>query len=112
MTPAARPSRHRIRSAERANPMTTSAAWLAAALRSGALVPRRPERLAGDRGEGVVSAAIVVLIFAFLGVGMWVAFTTMFENVKDKTCEQVGQIGGPAPAAGAPAAGGGGPSAC
>jgi hypothetical protein len=28
-----------------------------------------------ERGEGVISAAIAVLVMAFIGVGMWVAFS-------------------------------------
>jgi hypothetical protein len=29
-----------------------------------------------ERGEGVISASIAVLVMAFIGVGMWVAFRT------------------------------------
>ena len=35
----------------------------------------RTTRLRGDRGEGVISAAIAVLIMAFLGALMWIHFT-------------------------------------
>ena len=46
-----------------------------------------------DRGEGVISAAIVVLIMAFLGVLMWGAFKLLFENASTNTSDQVDQIG-------------------
>jgi len=47
-----------------------------------------------ERGEGVISAAIVVLIMAFLGVLMWGAFRLLFESAADKTSTQVDSIGG------------------
>ena len=50
-------------------------------------------RLCGDRGEGVISAAIAVLIVAFLGALMWVAFKGIWEDTEATTREQVGQIG-------------------
>ena len=40
----------------------------------GARTAVRPDRRADERGEGVISAAIAVLVMAFIGVGMWVAF--------------------------------------
>lgn len=49
---------------------------------------------ADERGEGVISAAIAVLIMAFLGAGMWLAFNTIFRNTAKSTCEQTAQIGG------------------
>lgn len=49
-----------------------------------------------ERGEGVISAAIAVLIMAFLGAGMWLAFSTIFDNTAKNTCEQTGKIGGAA----------------
>jgi hypothetical protein len=42
----------------------------------------------------VISAAIAVLIMAFLGAGMWVAFNTIFKNTATSTCEQTAKIGG------------------
>ncbi|MBP7929285.1 MAG: hypothetical protein KAZ88_11200 [Acidimicrobiia bacterium] len=52
------------------------------------------ERIAKDeQGEGVVSAAIAVLIFAFLGAAMWVAFSGIFDGAADRTQEQINQIG-------------------
>jgi hypothetical protein len=51
--------------------------------------------LAGDdRGEGVISAAIAVLIMAFLGALMWAGFKAMWDATEDKTNEQIEQIGG------------------
>ena len=50
-----------------------------------------------DRGEGVISAAIAVLVMAFLGAGMWVAFNTVFHHAADKTTQQVDIIGSDAP---------------
>ena len=35
-----------------------------------------------QRGEGVISAAIAVLVMAFLGVGMWAAFNLTFSNAE------------------------------
>jgi hypothetical protein len=46
-----------------------------------------------ETGEGVISAAIAVLIMAFLGVAMWVAFQAIFNDASDKTANQVDQIG-------------------
>ena len=34
-----------------------------------------------ESGEGVISAAIAVLIMAFLGAAMWVAFQAIFNNI-------------------------------
>jgi type II secretory pathway component PulK len=42
-----------------------------------------------QRGEGVISAAIAVLIMAFIGVGMWVAFNTMFQHTATTINHQV-----------------------
>lgn len=46
-----------------------------------------------DDGEGVISAAIAVLIMAFLGAAMWIAFKLLFDNAAEKTAETVNQIG-------------------
>jgi hypothetical protein len=50
-------------------------------------------RLRGDRGEGVISAAIAVLIMAFLGALMWIGFKGMWEAAETNTRQQVEQIG-------------------
>lgn len=46
-----------------------------------------------ERGEGVVSTAIVVLIIAFLGIGLWTGFDGMMNSATEKTRTQVEQIG-------------------
>ncbi|HKE72395.1 MAG TPA: hypothetical protein VKB57_02200 [Acidimicrobiales bacterium] len=46
-----------------------------------------------DRGEGVISAAIVVLIMAAIGAAMWLAFNTMWKGIQDRTEDKVEQIG-------------------
>jgi hypothetical protein len=47
-----------------------------------------------EDGEGVVSAAIAVLVFAFLGAGMWVAFNAIFNDASGKIEANVNSIGG------------------
>lgn len=65
------------------------------AARSLALATRdRLELLRTDeRGEGVISAAIAVLVMAFLGAAMWLAFKGMFSKTTDNTRDQVDLIG-------------------
>ncbi|HQF95913.1 MAG TPA: hypothetical protein PLS46_17215 [Microthrixaceae bacterium] len=53
----------------------------------------RGRRFRGERGEGVISTAIAVLIIAFLGVAMWAGFNTIFSDAADTTSEQVQLIG-------------------
>jgi hypothetical protein len=55
--------------------------------------PERPHRRRDERGEGVISTAISVLVVAALGVAMWVAFSNIFQDVSEKTNGQVEQIG-------------------
>jgi uncharacterized protein HemX len=56
--------------------------------------PARRHRLRRDeRGEGVISAAIAVLIMAFIGVGMWVAFNTTFQHTAKNVDHEVNCIG-------------------
>jgi hypothetical protein len=50
-------------------------------------------RGAGDRGEGVISAAIAVLIMAFLGAAMWIGFNRMWKDTESTTQTKVQQIG-------------------
>lgn len=47
-----------------------------------------------DRGEGVISASIAVMVIAFLGALMWIGFQQMWERTETRTTEQVDQIGG------------------
>lgn len=50
-----------------------------------------------ERGEGVISAAIAVLVMAFLGVGMWVAFNATFQHASSHVNQQVNCIGQSSP---------------
>ncbi len=53
----------------------------------------RQPRAYDERGEGVISAAIAVLVMAFIGVGMWVAFNTTFQHAAKHVDNQVNCIG-------------------
>jgi hypothetical protein len=46
-----------------------------------------------ERGEGVISAAIAVMIMAFLGAAMWLAFKGIFDDASKSTSQQVSEIG-------------------
>lgn len=46
-----------------------------------------------ERGEGVISTAISVLIIAFLGIALWTGFNSMMNGATEKTRAQVEQIG-------------------
>jgi hypothetical protein len=46
-----------------------------------------------ERGEGVISAAIAVMIMAFLGAAMWLAFKGIFDDASKATSQQVSEIG-------------------
>ena len=46
-----------------------------------------------ERGEGVISTAIAVLIVAFLGIALWTGFDAMMNDATDRTRAQVEQIG-------------------
>lgn len=46
-----------------------------------------------ERGEGVISAAIAVLIMAFLGALMWVGFRAIWDDSEDNIREQTERIG-------------------
>jgi hypothetical protein len=47
-----------------------------------------------ERGEGVISAAIAVLIMAFLGAAMWIAFDSIWQDSEANIREQTQVIGG------------------
>lgn len=53
----------------------------------------RHSRHRDERGEGVISTAIAVLIVAFLGIGLWQGFQLMMDSATDRTRAQVEQIG-------------------
>lgn len=60
------------------------------------VAPQRPHtdrRSLGERGEGVISTAISVLIIAFLGIALWTGFNSMMNGATEKTRAQVEQIG-------------------
>lgn len=46
-----------------------------------------------DRGEGVISAAIAVLIMAFLGAAMWLGFEAIWGDTEENIGDQVDEIG-------------------
>ncbi len=46
-----------------------------------------------DRGEGVISTAIAVLVMAFLGAAMWVTFNSVWKDTSANTENQVKIIG-------------------
>ena len=52
---------------------------------------------ADDRGEGVISTAIAVLIVAFLGAAMYVIFTQILTSSGSNASTQVDNIGGGGP---------------
>jgi hypothetical protein len=53
-----------------------------------------PSRLVRDEsGEGVISAAIAVLIMAALGALMWVGFQEIWGNASSQTNTQITKIG-------------------
>lgn len=53
--------------------------------------PRSTDR--DERGEGVISAAIAVLVMAFIGVAMWIAFDATFNHAAKHVDNQVNCIG-------------------
>ncbi|MEO7555270.1 MAG: hypothetical protein ABIV94_01530 [Acidimicrobiales bacterium] len=56
---------------------------------------RAAERfLKDERGEGVISAAIAVLIMAFLGAAMWIIFRQILDDSGSKTDSTINNIGG------------------
>ena len=55
--------------------------------------PAARRRHYSERGEGVISTAIAVLVIAFLGVAMWVAFRTIFNDATETTRTQVQLVG-------------------
>ena len=54
---------------------------------------KRTGRLVGDRGEGVISTAIAVLIIAFLGGLMWVGFKAIWGDAQTNIKKEVNKIG-------------------
>lgn len=50
-------------------------------------------RFEGDRGEGVISTAIAVLIVAFIGAAMWVSFNGIWGDAEQNIETEVNSIG-------------------
>ena len=46
-----------------------------------------------ERGEGVISAAIAVLIMAALGAIMWIGIQELWGDASSQTSEQIATIG-------------------
>lgn len=46
-----------------------------------------------DRGEGVISAAIAVLVMAGIGALMWVGFSSIWTETEANTRDKVSEIG-------------------
>jgi hypothetical protein len=55
--------------------------------------PLRDRVVRSEVGEGVISAAIAVLIMAFLGVAVWGGFKLTFDKTQKNVNEQVDLIG-------------------
>jgi len=51
------------------------------------------DRRDAERGEGVISMAIAVLIVAFLGVALWIAFKGFADDTEKTLEDQVDRIG-------------------
>lgn len=61
------------------------------------IVKRRRQHHRGchdDRGEGVISTAIAVLIMAGLGALMWIGFQQIWQDAEANTRDKVSEIGG------------------
>jgi len=54
---------------------------------------RLRERFGSDRGEGVISTAIAVLIVAFLGAALYLIFTQILTSSGSKASTTVDNIG-------------------
>ncbi len=65
-----------------------------AAVVARAVIARLPARWRDDRGEGVISTAIAVLIVAFLGAALYVIFTQILTSSGSKASTTVDNIGG------------------
>lgn len=50
-------------------------------------------RFTSQAGEGVISAAIVVLIMAIIGALMWAAFSDVWTSAEGTIADSVDQIG-------------------
>ncbi len=57
------------------------------------VVNKQTGAMVGDRGEGVISTAIAVLITAFIGAAMWVAFDRIWSSAESNIEGEVNKIG-------------------
>jgi hypothetical protein len=55
--------------------------------------PRRHRDERDERGEGVISTAIAVLVMAGIGALMWVGFRAIWEDTEANTRDKVSEIG-------------------
>ena len=46
-----------------------------------------------ERGEGVISTAVAVLVMAALGALMWVGFKQIWTDASSQTADQISKIG-------------------
>lgn len=65
----------------------------AAQLRLRAWTRTHLHRASAESGEGVISAAIVVLIMAIIGAAMWIAFDGVWDRAEGRITESVDSIG-------------------
>lgn len=72
--------------------MSHTLSWILDEVRAH-ITPRLARMARDDRGEGVISAAIAVLIMAFLGAAMWIGFNRMWQTTENTTQTKVEQIG-------------------
>ena len=69
-------------------------AWVTASVLARAARLALVRRAGGDQGgEGVVSLAIGVVIMAFLGVLLWVAFKATLGSATNNVNQQVAKLG-------------------
>jgi hypothetical protein len=73
---------------ELAEELRTAVAWTRHGI---ALGWRRVRR--SEAGEGVISAAIAVLVMAFMGAAMWFAFSRTMNTTQSKVDTNVNQLG-------------------
>ena len=69
------------------------AAFLALATKFTTARASMTEKIREERGEGIVSVAIAVLIMAALGVVAYGAFDVLFNNTTDAAETQISNIG-------------------
>lgn len=68
-------------------------AWMSYWIALSARVAESRTALAEERGEGVISAAIAVLIIALLGAAMWAVFNGMMTSATGRINSAVESIG-------------------